>query len=178
MEQAKLGFRPKRSNYTREFFMESRYMHETYPEHYSPEKPFTRRRSPVKQPPLGSAPHVYKLMGSLYKEKEPEPEVEPQEPDFKSQVLSEAETSTKKVRSVSSKAQRTRTAIKGTIDECRELQHTFSAHIKSLNKTSRLAFLDSVGARDDFDLPLEWLEQEDNQYVKERFAHLKRQYET
>ena len=84
MEQAKLGFRPKRSNYTREFFMESRYMHETYPEHYSPEKPFTRRRSPVKQPPLGSAPHVYKLMGSLYKEKEPEPEVEPQEPDFKS----------------------------------------------------------------------------------------------
>ena len=84
MEQAKLGFRPKRSTNTREFFMESRYMHETFPEHYSPEKPFTRRRSPVKQPPLGSAPHVYKLIGSLYRPKETD---KPKEPDYKTEVL-------------------------------------------------------------------------------------------
>ena len=50
--------------------------------------------------------------------------------------------------------------------------------MKSLNKTSRLAFLEQMGALNDFNLPLEWLAHEDNEYVKEHFSKLKRQYVT
>lgn len=68
MEQAKLSFRPKRSDDTRAFMQESRTMHETYPDQYSPERPYSRGSSPVKEP-TGPARHVYKLMGALYRQK-------------------------------------------------------------------------------------------------------------
>ena len=153
-------------------------MHQTFPDLYSPERPFDRRdRSPDKQP-MSQSKHIYKLMGSLYREK-PRKETPPPRPieeDYKTKVLKETDKSNKKVRSTSSKAARVSKAMSDTVDSCRNVQHNFTDTLKSLNRTARLAFLDSIGCRNEFSLPIELLDDERNPDVESLFQSLSHQY--
>ena len=65
--------------------------------------------------------HVYKLIGALYREREESPGPAPVDEQklYETRVLSEAETSAKKVRSVSARAVHTDRAIQETVNECK-----------------------------------------------------------
>eukprot|EP00353_Schmidingerella_taraikaensis_P014620 CAMPEP_0185571394 /NCGR_PEP_ID=MMETSP0434-20130131/3452_1 /TAXON_ID=626734 ORGANISM="Favella taraikaensis, Strain Fe Narragansett Bay" /NCGR_SAMPLE_ID=MMETSP0434 /ASSEMBLY_ACC=CAM_ASM_000379 /LENGTH=172 /DNA_ID=CAMNT_0028186811 /DNA_START=97 /DNA_END=615 /DNA_ORIENTATION=+ len=170
---------------------ERRLMQEWFPELYRPKLSLQRPQTNSKarsnsSKPLGEAKHVYKLMGSLYEPREsaesstPPPErAHDSKSDaeaFQSQVLSEVENSAKKARSASIKARKTADAMSRTAGECRDIQHTFKETIKSINKTARLAYLDSICAKDDFGLPLEWLADDANSEAQKRLQALQKQF--
>ena len=73
MQLMQLNFRGRRDQHTRDFFRESRIMTEAFPELYSPEKPYERRRNASSRAEgwrnVGESKHIYKLMGSLYEPK-------------------------------------------------------------------------------------------------------------
>ena len=152
-------------------------MTEAFPDVYSPERPYDRRRymsqsrENQSRSINGEPKHIYKLMGSLYNQKqkslEPDSPTESTDPEsqYASTVLSDAEQSTKKVRSASAKAQKTKRAMTETIDGCKEICDLYQTTVKDLNRTCRVAFLECMGANNDsnFVIPPEWLADEDNQ---------------
>ena len=115
MDQVKANFRGKRSYQTRAFFKESRNMTESYPELYSPEKPYENTNCEPK--------HVMKLIGSLYEPRKAEEVTEAssdesEEIKYETRVMDEEQRSAKKVRSASARASHTEIAMRATIAEC------------------------------------------------------------
>ena len=119
-----------------------------------------------------------KLIGSLYEERKecnerPEtPPPEPAEDLFRIRVLEEDQRSAKKARCSSSKADQARRAVRKTLNEVVDLKNEVTDTIKSLNTTARLKYLESIGGKASFDLPLELLEEEQNEEAMKRFAEL------
>ena len=136
MDQVKLNFRGRRDTNTRDFFKESRYMTQTFPEIYTPEKPYNSRDRPVNLESLAGPKHIYKLMGSLYEARRCDSPVKTETSkasSYETQVLERSDSSAKKVRSASAKADKTHRKMQSTIEECVAVQATYTNRLKQLN---------------------------------------------
>ena len=169
MLQAKSCFRGKRDESTRQHFQETRYMTHAFPEVYSPDKPY----KPVyKVGDFTPEPMNYGDFGPRYCFKEirvtrrrdapPSPPSLTEEEIYTQKVLREADTSAKKVRSSSHRAQKTSNAMIETIDQCKSIQKSYTDTVDSLTRTARLAFLKCLKPGELSEIPQDWLEDEDN----------------